>query len=257
MATEGRWGEPTSTVDWCEANYRHTELVAELWNTTSSLAMVLVALVGLWLHHRVLPARFLFAFALLALVGVGSVAFHGALKFELQMLDELPMVYLVVWMVYVLVECGPTRRIGAWFPIALATYAVGVTALVTTSRGETQFAIFHVSFGALELFSLACVYLLDRRTSALAPRRLFRLGISAYLIAIAIWFVDLRFCPFVSEALPAVGLFNPQLHAGWHLLVSYGFYALLLVIALDQARARGVPLRLVWFAGVFPRLRGA
>ena len=114
------------------AELRVTPWVAEFWNTLSSLAMVVAGLVGLSLRRHC-ARKFRFAFGLLALVGLGSVAFHGTLRFELQMLDELPMLYLVTWLVWLLVETGPAPRLGRWFPAAL----VGLRA-ARHCRGDAQ-----------------------------------------------------------------------------------------------------------------------
>jgi dihydroceramidase len=43
----------------------------------------------------------------------------------------------------------------------------------------------------------------------------------------------------LSEELPALGAFNPQLHAVWHVLVSCGFYCLLLVTAYVRLERLG------------------
>lgn len=245
----GFWGVPTSSVDWCEANYAHSFYVCELWNTLSSFAMVGAGVVGIWMYRRMLERRFLIAFGLLSLVGVGSVAFHGTLLFGLQMMDELPMLYLVVLMVWVLVENRRERRFGIWFPALLVSYLVTVTLLNTVAKGAVQFAIFHTTFGSLELFSLASVYLLHRRTTDPVVRRVFRLGMAAYVFALTIWFTDLKYCAFITDRLP---LPNPQLHAWWHVLVSYGFFCLLSVIAWNRLRVRGeTPVMTLRF-GVLP-----
>ena len=110
----GVWGLPTASIDWCEPNYAITPWIAEFWNTVSSLAMVTAGLIGLASRRFAWEIRV--AFGLLVLVGLGSMAFHGTLRFELQMLDELPMLYLVTWLVWLLVETGPERRLGLWFP---------------------------------------------------------------------------------------------------------------------------------------------
>lgn len=242
----GFWGVPTSTVDWCEANYVHSRYVAEWFNTLSSLAMVGVGWLGLWLHRRVLEKRFLFAFALVSLVGVGSVAFHGTLLFQLQMLDELPMVYLVTLILYILLEDRRERRFGPWLPAVLWGYVALLTVLCSVSRGKVEFWIFQVSFGSLELYCLGRVAWLQRTLDA-RTRRLFRFGMAAYLVAIVLWFVDLRACGWVSVTLPSLGFFNPQLHAWWHVLVSVGFYLLLLVIASDRLRVLGREREVVFF----------
>jgi dihydroceramidase len=232
----GFWGMPTSTVDWCEMNYAVSPFVCEFFNTISSMALIAAGALGALLHRRVLERRMLWAFALLSLVGVGSIAFHATLRFELQMLDELPMLYLVTLMAYLLLEPGPKVRFGVWLPASLLGYALLTTACAAFTRGRFQFYAFQLTFGSLELFCLLQVYLLSKNPSNAPVRPLFRLGFSAYLIAIVLWFVDFRFCDLVSVRLPALGVPNPQLHAWWHVLVSWGFYLLLLVVGYDRLR---------------------
>ena len=89
----GFWGAPTASIDWCEQNYALLPWVCEAFNTVSSLAMVLAGALGF--SRQTFAREVRVAFALLVLVGLGSIAFHATLRFELQMLDELPMLYLL------------------------------------------------------------------------------------------------------------------------------------------------------------------
>jgi dihydroceramidase len=252
----GFWGIPTASIDWCEQNYVFSRWVAEFWNTVSSLAMVIAGLVGLTAHRFAREIRV--AFALLTLVGLGSIAFHGTLRFELQMLDELPMLYLVTWLVWLLVETGPAPRLGRWFPAALLGYVLLATAGATLNRGATQFLAFHVSFGALELFCLGRVTWIALRPENQRVRAPFAWGLAAYATGILVWFVDLKACPWVSVTLPAHGIPNPQLHAWWHVLVLLGFFLLLGVVSFDRLRRRAEQgtLRAPPVPGTGERLRG-
>lgn len=251
--TVGFWGPSTSTVDWCETNYQHLFYVSELFNTASSLVLVLVGLIGLVLHRHVLERRFLLAFALLSVVGVGSTAFHATLQREHQMMDELPMLYLAIVIVYILLEDRPQRRFGSWLPVVLFGHAVLVTYLTAFTRGAAQFFLFQVSFASLEFYALGRTWFLQRRSPDPRVKRLFRLGIAAYALAIVLWLSDIQFCSTLNETLPAHGLPNPQLHAWWHVLVSCGFYALLLVIAHHRLETLGRQPRLTSTGGI-PRV---
>ncbi|MCE9673090.1 ceramidase [Myxococcus stipitatus] len=251
----GFWGPSTSTVDWCETNYQHLFHVGELFNSASSLVLVLTGVLGIVLHRKVLERRFLLAFGLLALVGVGSTAFHTTLRREHQMLDELPMLYLAIVIVYILLEDRPQRRFGRWFPLALFGHAVLVTYLTAFTRGAVQFFLFQVSFASLEFYALGRTYFLQRKSPDASVKRLFRLGIAAYALAIVLWICDIQFCPTLNETLPAHGIPNPQFHAWWHVLVSFGFNALLLVIASERLRTLGQDARLQRVLGVVPRVR--
>jgi len=62
---------------------------------------------------------------------------------------------------------------------------------------------------------------------------------SSYVIAVVVWFGDLKLCDVLGGTLPAHGWPNPQLHAVWHVLVSSGLYLLTLLIAYDRLEALG------------------
>jgi dihydroceramidase len=235
----GFWGMPTSTVDWCEANYAVTPFICEFFNTISSLAMIVAGGLGAFVHRRVFDRWMLAAFGCLGVVGLGSVAFHATLRFEFQLLDELPMLYLVTMMVYLLLEPGPSQRFGRWLPLALLGYACLATISDALTRGQFQFFAFQLSFGALELFCLLRVAFLSFEPANRAILPLFKGGLVLYLGGILLWFTDLRFCSWLSAGMAAAGLPNPQLHAWWHVLVSGGFYMLLLVVAYDRLRRHG------------------
>ena len=239
----GIWGPVTASVDWCEANYVHTPYVAELFNTLSSLAMVLAGALGLILHARVLERRILVAFAALMGVGVGSVLFHATLRFGLQLADELPMVYLVLLIVDILYGPKPALRAG------LILSAVGLTVLCVFTRGETESTVFRWGFSSFEVASLVGAAGLYRTGRDRERRALYRRGMVAYALGILAWSSELQLCPALS-ALPL----NPQLHALWHVLVSAGFYALLTFIAAEQLARRGEFPEVAWVAGVLPRV---
>jgi dihydroceramidase len=59
----------------------------------------------------------------------------------------------------------------------------------------------------------------------------------SYILAVELWFVDIAFCDFVSRMLPSVVIPNPELHAVWHVLVSFGFYLLVVLVADVRAAA--------------------
>lgn len=253
----GFWGPITSTVDWCETNYAHLSFVAELFNSVSSLAMVLAGVLGIVLHRHVLERRFMLAYAMVSVVGLGSVAFHATLLRGPQMMDELPMLWLVLVIVFILLENKPERRFGTWFPALLLCHAVLTTSLNAFTNGKLQFYLFHASFASMELFALGRVYFLHRRNQDRTIRRVYQLGMLSYALAISVWFTDLHACSTLNVTLPSLGIPNPQLHAWWHVLVSCGFYALLLVIAYDRLRTLGQDPQVRFTAGIIPIVRGA
>lgn len=249
---QGWWGEVTSSVNWCELDYDVTVFICEFFNTLSSAAIMLVGIIGLAVHGRQLETRFAVAFTAIAVVGAGSIGFHATLRHEWQMMDEVPMLWSALSMTYILVEDQRKSVYGRWFPLALAAHGTFTTLLVALSSGAVQFALFHVSFGTLEVFSLYRVYCLwakvcDQEGSG-AVARLYRRGFGCYGIGIACWATDLLLCETMRSALPA----NPQLHAWWHVFVSGGLYLLLILVAHNRCDVLGQRPSIAWIGGCLP-----
>lgn len=249
---DGWWGEVTSSVNWCELDYDVTVLVCEFFNTLSSAAIMLVGIIGLVLHGRQLETRFAVAFTAVMMVGAGSIGFHMTLRHEWQMMDEVPMLWSALSMTYILIEDQRERLHGQWFPLALAAHGTVTTLLVALSSGTVQFALFHVSFGTLEFFSLYRVYCLwakvCKQEGSKAVQRLYRRGFGCYGLGILCWATDLLFCETMRTMLPR----NPQLHAWWHVFVSGGLYLLLLLVAHNRCDVLGQRPAIAWLGGCLP-----
>eukprot|EP00929_Paragymnodinium_shiwhaense_P075606 TRINITY_DN38674_c0_g2_i1.p1 TRINITY_DN38674_c0_g2~~TRINITY_DN38674_c0_g2_i1.p1 ORF type:complete len:267 (-),score=41.49 TRINITY_DN38674_c0_g2_i1:50-850(-) len=249
MRNPGFWGQPTSTIDWCEENYLVTDFIAEFFNSTTSLFITAAGALPLVLHVElwpVLETRFLIAFLSIIVVGLGSVAFHGTLLFEHQMLDEVPMLWTVVVLVYCLLEQSYKEpHYGQWLPCCLAVYASVATYATSQQGGSMQWWSFHTFFAIAEIYGLYMVVKFFRSIddAQKSLRALMMRGFAAYILAIVVWQTDLNFCHHLQK-LPGYDYWN--LHAwGWHFLVSWGLHAMVVGIWYHRLRCVcGVNVRL-------------
>lgn len=104
------WGDKTSTLDWCEENYLYSQYVAEfcknlhlfiyllmilVGNATSNFFFMYIAVKGGYDAYRArIPLRFVMLYASVFIVGLGSLLFHATLKYSMQLLDEIPMIFM-------------------------------------------------------------------------------------------------------------------------------------------------------------------
>ena len=93
MLTNLDWGPHTATIDWCELNYAQTPYIAEFVNTLTNIPTILLGLYGAaTILLNGLNRRYALVHLGLALIGIGSTGFHASLRWEWQLMDELPMV---------------------------------------------------------------------------------------------------------------------------------------------------------------------
>jgi dihydroceramidase len=226
-----------ASVDWCEPNYVYTPYVAEMWNAASSLPMVVLGLFGAWRAFRgrpIVEGRYLVAFLGLALIGVGSTAFHGTLLRSAQALDELPMIYASLVFAYCVVNRRPgSERRARWWALGFTAYAVGFTAAYFLV--PAYFTMFILSYATIvTLVIVASIRLALGPEGSPVLRRLLGLGVVAYVGGVFfLWIPEhvLLACDHPFQSL--------QPHAWFHLTSVVGTYAWILFALWDRHALAG------------------
>lgn len=282
----GYWGKPTSTIDWCEENYVVSPFVAEWANTVTNGLFVLLAVFVTWsaVHNR-LEKRFAMIGLGLGTVGVGSWLFHMTLKYEYQLLDELPMIYatcIPAWSIFceerqllakgangangtagtVAVARKPTLLKQAVVALLVFGTATALTVIYLVYRDPTIHQTAYAVLNVLVVFSagaLASKYVSDPRARR-NLRDTMALSISIFLTGYLLWQLDVHFCSFwifIRRSLLKLPLgILLELHSWWHLLTGTGVYFYIVhleylrVLTHDQADQ----YTLVWHWKVFPEL---
>ena len=94
----GFWGDHDSLHTFCEPSYALTFYVAEPINALGSFIYVAFGAINL---HRLygigkpLHWRATVGWWSLVVVGVGSILFHATMRYHMELLDEIPMLFLV------------------------------------------------------------------------------------------------------------------------------------------------------------------
>ena len=283
---QGFWGPRTATIDWCEQNYRITPYVAEFHNSWSNLVFIAgPALFGLrrcsaWGA----PAEYWLCYALLLAVGLGSTWFHSTLRWEGQLFDELPMLYLNAAFFFCVLDTlcpaqGSARIRRGWqraFVVGMPLVYCAVTTVVYIVHQD--YALFELFYGAgVAALTIGCYTISVRaRTptggvagklgpgSACAAmlKPLFRRAVSLYFFGFAIWNCDnnTSLCATrnaVQERLRAHGGTTAvgsalahllaillELHMWWHVLAGIGTYCFIVWNEAHRGYMRGTEARL-------------
>ena len=244
----GYWGVATATTDFCEPNYVRTHFIAEALNATSSLPIALLGIAGMW--HCVkeeLGMEQMLCYALIFVIGVGSVGFHATLLRGWQVLDELPMLWVIVSFWYAL-GCSYHHRTGTRFPLAargaLLCYACASTCVYFV-YGFLPFIISYAcSIVALVALCVRhCIYG-ELRSTPLARRLLLGAGFTYVGGFALLWVPGEVFCASVPWA--------DKLHALFHLTSSAGPQLLLTGLALSKHHRERVSAAPHWRFGGLP-----
>lgn len=268
------WGVVDSDFDWCERNHDHSPHVAEPWNVVTSASYPLMALVTFRRHSRVarrgadgsvhhaLSVWHALMLSVTGVMGIGSMIFHATLRYQAQLLDELPLYAMAVLAAAALWQRG-RREAGA--QSAAAAWAVLLSyVLAWTERFSAVHELFRgamtVSFSAafLYIFTVGSVVgaEIDRERGGHDGARLFRSTFALFVGAVVAWILDIVACP----QLQGMRLPYPQLHAvGWHLGTCLGLLQLFALMLLHQHTVRdGFQAQVEWgWMRLVPRLKTA
>lgn len=210
----GYWGVPTAVHQFCEPKYASSQYLAEFYNSISSLLYVAVAAYALsHLELRRDPMMVLSA-ALVALIGLGSAAFHGTMRFEYELCDEVPM------LLFIAVALCNKMGAHAWLIrpascVAFATAVVAATATLSYAYIKSgEYEIFVAGFTMLVVVDTALA--LTWRSSQPVTNFARNLSVGCIVLGKTAWEVEVRGCATTGRVWP--------LHVCWHVFSAASLY---------------------------------
>jgi len=182
--------------------------------------------------------------ALVAMVGLGSAAFHGTLLYTGQIFDELPMVYSSISLLYVVLETeSKDRPIYKYLVPLLLIYSALFTAVYLYL--PSFFIFFLVGFICIILTLVYRCSVIFRKPETLKHQKIFIvLSVSLYIGGwLFFWIPEVAFCDTLQPY---------NFHAWWHVTSTLGAFVLVLFATFQRElhRGRKPELNYNYFAGV-------
>ncbi|XP_053149188.1 alkaline ceramidase 1-like [Hemicordylus capensis] len=206
----------SAEVDWCEENFKHSEYIAEYYNTVSNIAFFIFPPLMLWLNtqynsYRSAPLR---CFVIIEMIiGVFSVYFHSTLSYAGQMLDELSIMWAfgtcyAFWL--------PSHHLPGF--IKNRDQFIWMVAIVTIFITLMSFLKPTLNAYVLNTFIFHFLYLTFQEVKTNRKRfpYLHRMALTMtgwWTIAIVCWIVDRFLCEFCHK------INFRYLHSLWHIFI--------------------------------------
>ncbi|KAJ9470842.1 Alkaline ceramidase YPC1 [Diplonema papillatum] len=221
----GFWGCIDSSVDWCETNYVVLSFVAEFANTISSFVITVTAAAGWYLAQRghvvARQTEIAVVYGAVAIVGLGSAAFHATLRHYPQYLDEVPMLMAAGAFCYVLVKQNdPNRNLFAAVALT-AIFGVAIVSYVMLDEFKLFFGAYFFSVSFMVFYPPLATSCFSRRDTddagievdLAAARRHYYLAAVFFFLGFGFWLWEHFRC---LEADGEDG-FRPREHRGWEM----------------------------------------
>jgi dihydroceramidase len=168
------------------------------------------------------------AYAGMGFVGLGSFLFHATLSYEMQLMDELPMIYLACILTYTIVEADVKSRTPTpYLNHLLVVDAVGVTLTYILFPNPLFHQIaFGLHCGIIVVAGGRHYTRLMNSSAKYKLKRLLLVGWGMHALGFLCWNIDNHFCTPLRRMRTEAGAweFLLQFHAWWHIFTGLGSY---------------------------------
>lgn len=257
------WEPHSSSVDFCESNYRLTPWVVEPHNAWSSLfGIVFFGALGLWqtgragARHPLAEWRLRLSFATLLLIGLGSMGLHSTLHWVFQSSDELPMLYIVLFEVYSLLEFDAPIGKPHYPWLSVFIFLVGIVSTVVYYVLQHFYWVFLFNFAVGSVIVAGGMIYLAFGTANIRRPDTLRVAYcsltSFVLVATPVWVLDMLFCDKGVLSLSNAYFFGITPHIVWHFCAGYGSYCGLVYLACCRCEALRKPFQVHFWWGIVP-----
>ena len=238
-----------SSINWCERDYVKSRFIAEFWNTLTGICLCISSIVCYKSNIKKNVYVLYYSNLLLFIVGIGTILFHSTLIYIWQLLDEIPMMLIVIEYYrlltqqlnirkYVLIYGKKPRLLTIYYknmyyilPFIITSYYIHPKLHVFLFQSTLVLCIIFLIYTCYIINSLLSypnrttnIYrnlrpIIVTRHAIEIEKIKYNLvyyhykGILILLISLVIWNIDNNYCQHYIE-----------LHAVWHIMTSIGMY---------------------------------
>ncbi|CAL3969843.1 hypothetical protein PZA11_007589 [Diplocarpon coronariae] len=235
------WGNPSSTLNFCEEDYQFTPYVAELFNTLTNVTYIGLGIKGL-INSRKLDGLGIgpkLPYIALINLGIASSLFHSSLKHGTQMCDEFSMLIATFIVCYRLLTFSQSR----FSPQQLMWGLIGLMGVVIISQIITgESTVQQIVFTSMAYWLWhTCFRIISQLDPEDAMRRKMKWmaisGIAFFMTGHACWITDFNACDYLRQTRENVGMpwaATLELHGFWHIFTGIGVYIFMVLVECLQ-----------------------
>jgi len=190
----------SSNIDWCEDNFVYNSYIVEMFNSLSSFALVIASLFGIFFYPE---SKILYSS--LIPIGITSAYFHGSLSLLGQLLDELSILFTMIF-VFHYINNHIKHFINKYLLFIINFYQV-------------YYAIMFPDYNRLVFFTYSFIFVKMINpiinSSNYEIKNNILLSQFLFFISVIFWAVDYFFC-----------IKTINFHALWHIIISFTTYFL-------------------------------
>ena len=247
------WLPHSSSVDFCEQDYRFTDYVAEYHNTWSSLCMSIPPLIGIAYSNPTKEWRFHVMYLILAFIGLGSASLHATLNSIPQSLDEVPMLWMNYVFIFALFESDSPKGKPKYKQLPIVIMGLILVQTIVYYMFQRLYFVFIVSYISLVTVVIFWTgYRAFQKETRPISRNLWISAIFSYLIiGSPLWIFEMSYCDFLKPYYDK--FFGLTFHILWHLGAGFGTYLAILNLVSLRVDACGGLSEIKWiFCRCFP-----
>jgi dihydroceramidase len=237
-----------SSINFCEPDYIYSIYIAEFYNTLSGLFLCLSSILFYYRHIKTfnddlyLKCKLYNINALLFIVGLGTILFHSQLLYIFQLIDEIPMLLIIMNYLNLLNELWsniiPTKNfdfnlnfqiktisiicISGFFNDSLQVFLFqgtmilcSVNYILVTNKLHNKIKEWQSPFESISVRYKFCqlCQLCQLLSNEINYYNKFCFKIA--VLSFSLWLIEQLFCEYVQDY---------YFHAFWHFLSSIGMY---------------------------------
>ena len=184
------WGEPDSSVSFCEDKYIESDYIAEYYNTLSAISYIIIGCI--YLHTRLKEIGYV-----TITMGVGTCLLHGTLRYYGQWLDELTMLTLSFFIINRIRIINKICKISKLYLYFLIIFYFVF---------QKEHIVFLVIFTFMQIYTYSIITIPN--DSLKKHSIIVSLYSNIFLFSSVCWICDQIFCDYVKHL---------YLHAVWHI----------------------------------------